>query len=441
MARLVSVERNDDHFTGIPDDTRTVGRYLDEMGKIPLLEKKQGRELVKKLVAPEEFITGLKPQGFTLEALFDANERKNGQGPDDTVICYSAIVGNGNKPGVRKIMYEDLKRMVYGYRRNCGNIRDVMEAMEKKEGITLEAAIESYTRVLGKGKKSKSRVVCYTYTNGNGNKLTIRYLTFRELEGMFDTYRRSCRERDEALRILAESNLRLVVNIAKNYQNKGLGFMDLIGEGNIGLIQGLETFDYRMRRAIGTHVGWWIKNRIMKALTQKSRTVRLSTPMVEIHNKIREARRELLQESGGIEPIEEELIKRSGVSRANFHRMYTEPTERVSLDYEGERGGLQTMDIDDEKDDITEDTKRYLLKRTVAKALRGAPKRQKKILELYYGLGKERPHTLEEIGDMMGGLSKERIRQLKERAMPKVLRNLRRAGFKKFEDLAPFFTN
>ena len=365
-----------------------------EVSEEGLAEEREELEVDQKLLEKEALFH---PQDITWEYL-KGLEKISLLTPEKEVDLAKRIKEGERQVKVLEIRTSRLKTQIYPINPKNGKKR-------------LQNGTKQNLKLKGKngknGKKSKA----------SSSEMREKTLVYKKA---LIQYQGAIHETQKAKNELIQANLRLVVSIAKRYANRGLSFLDLIQEGNLGLMQALVKFDYTKGYKFSTYASWWIRAAILRAFAEKSRTIRIPNYLFEIKGKLMKSFKSLMKKLGR-EPTSLELSKDSGIPLHDVEKILNLTEEPISLDTPiGEEDSTLKDLIADEKSLSPNDCLLEKdLTRHIRKLLGGLSPREEKILRLRFGIGEDGECTLEEIGRQFG-LSRERIRQIEAKALERL---------------------
>ena len=260
-------------------------------------------------------------------------------------------------------------------------------------------------------------------------------LPISEYRKMVDTIKRGEREADRAKKEMIEANLRLVISISKKYTNRGMQFLDLIQEGNIGLMKAVDKFEYRRGYKFSTYATWWIRQAITRSIADQARTIRIPVHMIETINKLVRTSRQMTLEMGR-EPIPEELAKRLSMPVDKIRKVMKIAKEPVSLEApvgDEEDSSLGDFIADENALQPIDSAIHANLKETCTRILSSLTPREERVLRMRFGIGMNTDHTLEEVGQQFN-VTRERIRQIEAKALRKLKHPSRSKKLRSFLD-------
>jgi len=413
-----------------------VRMYLTQMGEIPLLTREEEIRLAKKIeITRKRFRTKLLESDFAIrECLKILDDVSEGEQPFDRTLHFGSTEER-DREEISKRLATNVKTIEKMLQENLNDFR-----ASGRSRISQRDRIQLYRRIHRRRRKAvklleevsiRTRKVQYLMEQLT-ERATLSARLRREIQragkkraNMLRRRVRAVRERfeayEDAKRRLSAGNLRLVVSIAKKYRNRGMSFLDLIQEGNTGLMRAVDKYEYKRGYKFSTYATWWIRQAITRSIADQARTIRIPVHMIETMSKLRNISKSLVQDLGR-EPTIDEIASRADISASETRRVLKIARHPISLDRpvgESEDSYFGDFIEDDTAPSPISAASREMLKDKIEAVLNTLTHREREIIKLRYGIGDGYTYTLEEVGKIFN-VTRERVRQIEAKAIRKL---------------------
>jgi RNA polymerase primary sigma factor len=461
---------DDDDSRRIDDPVRM---YLTQMGEIPLLKREEEISLAKKIeVTRKRFRRKVLECDYALSNVVDTLKRVHcGDLPFDRTVKVS-LTENLEKDKILQRMPHNLKTLERLMEQNVDDFNQSIDLrhseeerrkvrrglrIRRRKAVTLVEELSIRTQKVQPLMKKLEQISLRMdelerqiedlrglrsakedRANLEKELRDLMLITLEEpntLRKRVEIMKKRFTEYEEAKRALSGGNLRLVVSIAKKYRNRGLSFLDLIQEGNTGLMRAVDKYEYRRGYKFSTYATWWIRQAITRAIADQARTIRIPVHMIETMSKLRNVSKKLLQEMGR-EPSIEETARAAGISVEETRRVLKISRHPISLDRpvgESEDSYFGDFIEDDTAESPVSAATQEMLKDKIEQVLKTLTYREREIIKLRYGLGDGYTYTLEEVGRIFK-VTRERVRQIEAKAVRKLQHPVRSRQLEGFLD-------